>query len=353
MTEINSAPPRQRPAPQPRPGRGRLPWTSAAIAGVTVALLGVGVAFFAPKGTHAPATATPTPPVVPAGTQPVSYHGVEVFVPAAWKIGDTQCGTPMHDTAVLLNGAPVPACYVPQPPGLTVVYLSSTDGPWAAATGSIATTDTVVEGSAAKRGRGKVDGYPSPLTFLVVPSVGVVVAVESPDAATADNLVASTHLVTVDSVGCRSHVDSLTPSTADAHNAPAAELVTPGATAGSVCSYDGNWLMDDVALSPAQIADMTSLLNGLPVGVSHQPPNVEAAEECAADLQRGFVVHFNYPDGSARDVYVHIGGCGALSASNGARTTQISSALGERLVSLVDYAGGFYDANLATAAPHS
>jgi hypothetical protein len=71
-------------------------------------------------------------------------------------------------------------------------------------------------------------------------------------------------------------------------------------------------------------------LNGLPEGTS--PPQTHLGPaDCAAALESGTVVKFAYVTGELVDVYVHTRGCTPLSATNGARTTEISDALGSAL----------------------
>jgi hypothetical protein len=109
---------------------------------------------------------------------------------------------------------------------------------------------------------------------------------------------------------------------------PGAEhVLVPGAPSGaSICWYNENWLSSSVALDPDERDQLVAILNGLPEGTS--PPQTHLGPaDCAAAPDRGTVVKFAYATGEPVDVYIHTRSCTALSATNGARTTQISDAL--------------------------
>src|SRR3954451_20446652 len=60
----------------------------------------------------------------PPATQWVDTHGIEVAVPARWRLGRGMCGTPKANT-VLWNEDGMLACLTGQPPGLSVVEFGS------------------------------------------------------------------------------------------------------------------------------------------------------------------------------------------------------------------------------------
>jgi hypothetical protein len=132
----------------------------------------------------------------PAGTQGVSYLGVEVFVPSTWKIDATQCGTPIANTVVIEDGRPTLACAISHPKqGLTVVRITGIDTSLGAARAELATHQTVVDGSVARTGHGTPLGEPTAIDVVVLPTRGAVVSVESPDPAAAQQILASIRLV--------------------------------------------------------------------------------------------------------------------------------------------------------------
>lgn len=323
----------------------------AVAAAAAVALIAGGVAFLAPASPPAarPAgDAARAAPVIPPGTQPVSFHGVDVFVPTAWKLNDTVCGTPIHDTVVLEDGSPVPACLISPPrTGLTVVRITAADTPMGrirATVATVATTAVTVDGHAARRGTGTPAGEQTPLSVLVVHDPGVVVSVESPDTTAAQAILDRVRVADVDVYGCRARVSTLTPRSAETRPGTTGTLVPANPTGAVVCRYADNQLGFSTRLSPDATANLVSTLNGLPVGVSQPGPGTfEAAELCPEELRRGFVIQFTYPSGPPLDVYVHISGCRDLSASNGPRVTKINEPLVRELLSAVGYDSGFPD----------
>lgn len=128
-------------------------------------------------------------------TQVVRYKGVTIDVPAAWKIWDVRCATPVHDTVLILDGRPIEACLFPQPPGLTVVTITSLDQPTAQDEASVATTDVLVDGLPGRRGVGVPPMSRTELHVLVLTANGVVISVESPDPERAERLLDSVHVV--------------------------------------------------------------------------------------------------------------------------------------------------------------
>lgn len=291
--------------------------------------------------------ATPTS-AVPAGTQPVSFHGVEVFVPQAWTINDTRCGTAQHDTAIIEDdGSPTPTCATRQPPGLTVVRITDTNTPMGRARATVAQQPTTVDGKPARYGTGVPAGQQATLNVLVLQAPGVVISVESPDSAAARNILESARIVATDSFGCRAAVTTLVPSERGDQSAGAGTLVAGHPTSASICRYSGDRLARSAAVQPSLIPGLVDMLNGLPTGVTQPSPGYsEDRAACASDAQRGFVIRFSYPTRPPAEIYVHIGGCDGLSASNGTRTTKIDAQLVTLLTTAVGYDSSI-PANLA------
>jgi hypothetical protein len=317
--------------------RRRRTWGAAAVALAAVATT-AGVLLTRPGPTTMLSTSVGRG--VPAGTQPVSFHGVEVFVPEVWKLNDARCGTPQHDTVMVEDGGGDLFCLVPQPKGLTVVRLATTDSFSGRSRAAVATQPVTVDGKPALRGRGKpAGGTSAELAVLVLPDPGVVISVESPDPALAGQLLDSTRVSPMDTAGCVDRLSSLHPRSTDG----AASALVPGTpTNASICRYSAGWLLRSSALSTTPSQQLVGILNALPTGVSQPGPGVgQDPGTCEQDAQRGFVVPFTYSDDTIVKVYVHIGGCKDLSASNGARTTKINEPLVTFLTSAVGYDGGF------------
>jgi hypothetical protein len=333
--------------------------TAAAIATaavVAVIALSVAVISGASRGSKPPATQSsaptttrPTPPAVPAGMRLVSFHGIEVLVPSAWR-GGSVCGIPQANTVIVENGAHT-QCLVDEPHGLMVVRLAAISP---RLPNTIPTQPVSIDGHRARRGTGtiqvieRVPGtlrsvqFPERIAVLLVPEIGVDVSVQGPDTKAAARVLDSIHVVAVDAWGCEQHLTSLTPSTPSTRPGARDLLVPASTTKATICRYSDNWLIDSVPLPTNQMTRLVAVLNALPAGVS-QPGGGnfgEVPQACAEDTRRGFVAQFTYPTGTLLLVYTHIGGCKTLYASNGSRTTKINNPLIDILTSDAGYDGG-------------
>jgi len=268
--------------------------------------------------------------------QPVSFHGMQVFVPASWRLNDTRCGTPQSNTAIVEIGFSE-TCLVTQPVGLTVVRFTTKDTEAGRQRAEVATRPVTIDGHAGRRGTGVPPGGEQPIAVIIVDDPGVVISVESPDLRSADDILDSAAVVTTDSSGCVAHVESLTaPKSSGAQED---EMVPGTPSATTICFYTDNWLGRSVLLSDDPANALRQKLNALPEGVSYPINYSESSEECGADIRRGYIVRFTYPSAEPIDVYIHIGGCDGLSASNGSRTTKIDAELAEML-SVAGYDAG-------------
>jgi hypothetical protein len=329
----------------------RSSWAVVGVAAAAVVTVVVGIATLTSGPPHQPApTATShkpvTAPPIPAGTQLVSYHGVQVFVPSSWKLEDTRCGTPMHDTAIVEDGSPILLCLVAAAPrGLTVVRVTALNTPSGRDRTAVATHPVTVDGHPARQGYGTPPGTPTPLSVLFLPDRGVVVSVESPSTHTADSILAHVQLADIDSYGCRGRVSTLRARPSSSPRQGGVQHLVPGdPSSAAVCRYADYQLSRSARLTPQDTSALTHILNSLQAGISQPGPGfAEAAPECAQDLRRGFIVQFSYPTGPPLAVYVHIGGCADLSASNGMRTVKLSQALVTALTTAAGYDAGFPD----------
>lgn len=304
----------------------------------------------AASGADATAPGPTSTDAVPAGLQPVSFHGVEVLVPASWSINAIRCGsTPTQDTVVIEDGSPQAACLQAQPPGLTVLRLAPLGEPFDGAAG-FATDTTTVSGQPARRGVGTLDRanggqqWEVEIAVLVLPGPGVLVTVESPDPTYAQELLDSVRIVDVDSVGCRDRVPPLEPRPGDSRSGAADRLVPGAPTSAAICRYVGDWLARSAAVPRDDVGQLVTILNALPVGVSTPGPGFFVTpESCADDPARVFVVQFAEADGTASDVHVNLDGCRDIAATNGVRTTKLDGPLVDFLIGAVGYDGGFPD----------
>jgi len=180
---------------------------------------------------------------------------------------------------------------------------------------------------------------------LVLPRPGVVLTVIAPRLATAERIVSTARVVMeADSNGCAARVSRLSPAGPSLRRGSLAQLVPDTPQAVSVCRYAYDWLNRSRKLTNASTSRLQSLLNALAPGVSVGTME-EVPSDCRQDLHRGFIAQFTYASGPPVDVYIHIGGCAALSATNGSRTTQLDALLVNFLTDTMGYDSGFADPN--------
>ncbi len=319
-------------------------WGAAGLAAAAVILVILGVAAVMPAGGNG-RSRSPVAALSGTLTQSVSYHGVEVRVPASWRVNDTRCGTPMHDTVLIEDGSPTTLCGVLRPPDhLTVVRLTRIDSPEGLARARVANIAATVTGRPAMRGTGTPAGGEKRLDVLVLPTAGVVVSVEAPNPATAQRLLATARLVHIDDLGCLDRVTSRMKTVIN-HRFGGPDPLVPGRPSqATICRYSGDWLARSVRLAPDDLAKLVSIFNSLPPGVSQPGPEFsEIPNLCAQDVHRMFLIRFDYPAGSPVVVVARIGGCKDLSARSRTRTSKINGALVKFLISAAGYDGGYPD----------
>jgi hypothetical protein len=301
--------------------------------GLTVALTGGLVATVSLSDGAETLTSLDEVPRVPAGSQAVSFHGIQILVPAGWQLNATRCGTPMHDTVLIMDGSPAEGCLAEEPPGLTVArldLLSTEDG---RALDRLATAPVTVDAHPARRGQGSALSSSTPVEVLSVPDVGVVVSVRSPAAKSRGAIISSASVVPLDSFGCRDRVDRLTPTTTPDRPGAHRDLVPGQPVTAALCRYADNWQARSVAVPVTEIAELATVFNRL----SETAPPTSWPPACPAEeYQRGFIVRFGYGDGSTLDVVARVGTCEPI-VSNGSRWTGISAAL----VDFLTHRGGY------------
>src|SRR5262249_22942031 len=130
-------------------------------------------------------------------TQPVGTHGIELAVPAAWKLNQGACGTPTANT-VLWNFGAILACRIAQPRSVSAVVFGGLPAPTKHAP---AETIGGVRVLRETRSHGRD-------VQLYVPGRGISVEVFSPHASLVRQIVASLHAVRADTNGCPSRTPS-------------------------------------------------------------------------------------------------------------------------------------------------
>lgn len=246
-------------------------------------------------------------------TRWVGTHGIEVAVPAAWKLGRGWCGIPQANT-VLWNEDGNALCLPSQPSGLSVVefngYLHEPVGWYRRHTTPITIDGVHVRrlGVSAVRGSREVQ--------LAFPDRGISVAVMSPSRALLRRILGSMRIVRVDPNGCPTHP---TPLYRRGTRKSASGPFVPAGAVGLVgCSYQGRWLDHSNRLGRRAATQLARALDDAPLGFSGARHNI-LRSACGSTFRGSLIiVHFRYGVGrGSRPVAAHLIGCTRLGASNG------------------------------------
>ncbi|MDQ1746945.1 MAG: hypothetical protein QOD07_1208 [Frankiaceae bacterium] len=318
-------------------------------AALGVLLLVVGAAVLASgrisaRGGAKPATGHPAA-IHASDERIVSFHSLELRVPAQWPDNATTCGTPTTSTVVLLD-VPVPLCLI-QPPKkpMTVVYLGSIDDGLGLRWTTVATSSRTLDGHEARWGYGVLPVLGKRASVLVVPDADAVIAVTAPSEVAGERILSSAHVVSTADDGCATRVSFAGASTrGDPNAAPSRPLVPPGATRAAVCSYDAGWLFQGASVSGQKLAVLTQRLDELPAGITSSGPSAESNEACQQDARRGYVLTFLYQHAEKRTLTVRVGGCSALGVNDGHEQFKLSASLVDLLLSIASYNGPLPDA---------
>lgn len=303
----------------------RTRWGSAGAVAASVAAV-VAVALVVPvvRGATSTPAVQPSPsttPAVPAGKQAVSWHGVQLFVPAEWTLDDAICGTPQRDT--VLRPGPVDLCRMPSVLGLTVVQFSPLTGTeFSTAPATAAKTPVDLAGTAARRGSRTNIG--ERYAVLVVPNLQVVVTVSAPTLAEADELLDTAGIVDVDANGCRSRLDSSRAQDLSGREDAAQQLLPGAPTDVSVCRYEELRLEESRRLEPSTIAATQRALDALPTGRSGRRPPEEIAEAyCRSIDDNVTTLDASYAEGPDLTVFLRDQACTDRSPTNGTVTRKL------------------------------
>lgn len=305
--------------------RDRRRAVAAAIAAV-VAVAGVAVLPELRRDEAAPPVATVD---VPTGSQAVSWHGVQVLVPATWRLDDQRCGVAQTST-VLLPGFRN-SCLPPYIPGLTVVEFAEVpDIPERTSTEPLldaATTPLDLDGTPALTGSVPLEQETGVRRVLVVPSEGVIVSVRSPDAAAADRILATARVVTVDANGCLSRLPASRPAGPSGVEGASESLLPGSPTSLSACRYERLRLVSSRRVD-ASIGALQQRLDALATGVSGRTPEREIAEElCRGMDDEVTTLEAGYADDRSLRVFFRGQACTDRSALNGSTTRRTDRTL--------------------------
>lgn len=291
--------------------RRRRGWTALAAAAAVVAVAVVVPSLLDDGGSPGPDVATQPAPVAPPGQRAVSWHGVQVFVPATWTLEDLYCHEPQSDTVVRPGGRE--DCLVPYVPGLTVVEFS-------AGTESVPDAQPVeVSGHAGSRGTVPLTEEAGVRTVLVLPDLEVTVSVRSPDEAAAQAILDTAAVVDVDALGCASRLPDTSPSPPDVPGA--ADRVLPGEPVRVVlCEYGDLRLERSGVLPPDEVKAFQAALDAAPVGTTPSGVGVTVSEELCPEYDRApMVAQAEYADGGRLQVFTRLNSCTGPDPANGAR----------------------------------
>jgi hypothetical protein len=330
------------------PGRGkRLRFPRLLAAALVLVLAGAAVVLLVDDHPATVRTDRATDPT--AGWRTISFHGVDVRIPRAWRIGAIECGTPMEDTAVL-DVSSVDLCLKrgPEQP-VTVVWVARLGEGLRREAEVLATQSTMLDGTLVRRGSGPLPNGGTDAAVLLVPARDVAITVESPDSALATQILDTVRIRDADRNGCPARSAPRAAPPPPSVEAAGATLV-PGAPISVLeCRYADGWLEGSApARTGAGLEGLVSLLNALPEGAVEAPPGFDGScppsqQGCTQSAPRTFVLTFSYGDGSQLPVDVRIAGPGDIQATNGLRSHRPSAELVFQLVERLGYDWGFPD----------
>jgi hypothetical protein len=242
----------------------------------------------------------------------VDTHGIEVAVPAAWRLGRGICGTPQENT-VLWNEDAINLCLTGQPKGLSVVEFW---GAFRRPHGWYArhTTPVAIDGASARRWNGgTVRG--SHEVELIFPRRRIAVAVLSPDRSLLRRILASVRVVRVDLNGCPTRPNVV--YTHGSRRSASKPFVPAGARRLVGCSYQGRWLDHSNLVGPRAARHLARALDAAPFGLSRAPGHILPSACGSTWRGSSIVARFEYVGRRAVSVTAHLIGCTRLGASNG------------------------------------
>lgn len=283
------------------------------------------------------AAAKPRP--IPAGMQAVDYHGVEVLVPASWKLEDFgPCGPHPQSNTVHVHrpgdDGSFLACGRTSPPeaSLYVVRMTMTDEP-----------EPSHRPNAAQRSL-SVDGHPAlesllrprygPVQHLIrIPDRQVEVSIEGPDPARVRQLIDDIRVIDVDQQGCATR----------ANLTPTGQLLTEQPTGAVLCSYDRGWSESSKILDADEAQALVRALEQVPTGFSLDKSSRQSRQTtCALERQRGLLLRVNYGNQLQITLVARLAGCGNLGVSDDRSSRRIDTGLAISLKALIRYPGAAF-----------
>jgi len=301
---------------------------------ITLGSLVLLIGTLKPGGSQPPiGGGTPSGTQVPASTgQVIGYHGLDVTVPASWNINDMTCGTPRTDTVIRDVGA-IAACLVPRPPGISSLELVDNPEYWQPLMQSVR---TLTNAHGVRLDQGTVPDRPG--MAIYVPAVQVLMFADTVTDAETNAIVDSIQLADTDPNGCAMRAMDLDPPASYQPEASLKGALIPGLPSSiAICHYVDNWLVSSATLTGQEMTDLVGVVNGLPEGFDHAPPSTFDPSICSepssagGELGSGFVMWVSEAGSATLPLWAHIGFCGHLGITNGARDGQLTPELAASL----------------------
>ena len=287
-----------------------------------------------PGGPQPPVgSGTPSATQVPASTgQVIGFHGLEMTVPASWKINDTTCVTPQSNTVIRDQGATA-TCLMPRPPGISSLELRDNPEYWQPKMRSVR---TLTNAHGVQLDQGTVPDRPG--LAIYVPAVHVLMFVDTVTDAEANAIIDSVQLADTDPNGCAMRELELDPPASYQPKTSMKGVLIPGSPAAiAICHYVDHWLASSATLTGQEMTGLVGVVNELPEGFVHAPPSTYDPSICnepsSADgeVGSGFVLWVSEADSAPFPLWAHVGICGHLGITNGARDGQLTPDLAAAL----------------------
>ncbi len=253
----------------------------------------------------------------PMAGRPVSYHGVQLTVPAGWGVNALVCNVPTRDTLVYPGIRP-DCMRLTQPKDVhdTVEFTSPTAV-------QISPGRTISFGgySAVTGEKRLADGRTEEV--LVVPALQAAVVAKTRDPQLARTIISGARFAKTDAAGCAAQITGLTPTASARVTSPG--LVPGGFTTATVCAYEDLWMSRSTPLAQADAQRLAALFNGLPAGLQRSKQACTPYDD--GSYRSGYLVRFRYPSGDVVEVGTRTGGCKDVGATNGKVTGHLTQPL--------------------------
>lgn len=307
--------------------RSRQALAVVAVAAATAAAVVIPLTLTAsPHQTNKHVDAPPKPPT----EQVIGFHGIEITVPASWKMNATRCGTPVADTVIRDSGGN-PLCLLARPPKVSSVELTAD---------VMGTAKLILHTSQYQNPHG-VNFSRGPVGHgigAIAPGVGVVLFIDANPALT-QQILDSVRPVATDTTGCKMHERRLNPpfSSASVRGPAPPFVISPAATSIAVCHYQDNWLVSSAVATGTELANLVHQANSARRGFAHARPADYSRDICTnlssrgGEAGSGYILLAHLADGRTQQLWAHIGSCGPLGITNGLRAGALNLRLAQAI----------------------